>query len=334
DRDATNRAGDDPRAQGSVNPVPMPNHHWGDSEASDAMLFLNLAAPLDAAQNTWFYAFGGYSEREGSHGGFYRRALDARNQPDIYPDGFLPLIEPSVVDYSLTSGARGTAAGWYWDLSTQYGYNSFDFNITNSLNTSLGPDIPPNQTSFDSGGLRFDQWVTNLDFSRPVDLGWAGPLNVAFGAEYRREGYEIVAGEPASYLDGGFPDQFGGRAPAGAQVFPGFRPANEVNETRNSYAFYVDFEGDVLPRLRINLAGRFEDYDDFGSTSDGKLALRFQATDDLVLRAAYSTGFRAPSLGQSFFSATSTNFLNDPVTGQLVPFEVGTFPVNSPVARA
>jgi iron complex outermembrane receptor protein len=334
DRSETNRAGDDPRPQGSVNPVPQPNHHWGDSDASDGMIFFNAGVPINDAQTTFFYSFGGASRREGSHGGFYRRALDARNQPTIYPDGFLPLIEPEVWDYSLTGGARGSARGWFWDLSTQYGYNTFDFTITNSLNASLGPSIPPNQTTFDSGGLRFGQWVSNFDLSRPLDLGLAGPINLGLGLEVRRENYQIVAGEPASYLDGGFPDQFGGKAAAGAQVFPGFRPSNEIDTSRTSYALYVDLEGDVLDRLRVGLAGRFEDYSDFGSTADGKLSLRFQATEDFVVRAAYSTGFRAPSLSQSFFSATSTNFLTDPATGQLVPFEVGTFPVNSPVARA
>ncbi len=334
DRGETNRAGDDPRPQGSRDPVPQPNHHWGDSDATDAMVFLNAASPLDLGQSTWVYAYGGYSRREGSHGGFFRRALDARNQPAIYPNGFLPLIEPEVADYSLTSGLRGEKAGWYWDLSSQYGYNSFDFSVTDSLNTSLGPAIPPNQTSFDSGGLRFGQWVTNFDLSRPFDVGFAGPLNVAVGAEYRRENYEIVAGEPASFVDGGFRDQFGNKAPPGAQVFPGFKPANEVDASRGSAAVYVDLEGDVLPGLRLGLAGRFEDYDDVGSTADGKLAMRWEPAPAVVLRAAYSTGFRAPSLGQAFFSATSTNFLNDPATGQLVPFEVGTFPVSSPVARA
>lgn len=334
DRNETNRAGDDPRPQGSVNPVPMPNHHWGDSDATDVLGFFNASAPVGAGDDTWFYAFGGVSQREGSHGGFYRRALDARNQPAIYPDGFLPLIEPDILDYSLTAGLRGAAGAWFWDFSTGYGYNAFDFTVRNSLNTSLGPSIPPNQTTFDSGGLRFDQLLTNFDVSRKLDIGLAAPVNLALGLEYRREGYEIVAGEPASYLDGGFPDQFGGKAPAGAQVFPGFRPSNEVDASRNSYAFYVDLEGDVTKRLRVDVAGRFEDYSDFGNTADGKISLRLQATDDLVLRTAFSTGFRAPSLGQSYFSATSTNFLTDPATGQLVPFEVGTFPVDSPVARA
>jgi iron complex outermembrane receptor protein len=332
DRNGTNRAGPDPRPQGSVNPVEQPNHHWGDSDARDVMGFFNGLAPLDASGNTTFYTFGGASRREGSHGGFFRRALEDRNWPSIYPDGFLPLIEPKVTDFSLTAGVRGERGGWFWDLSADYGDNEFQFKVSDSLNVSLGPSIPPNQTSFDAGTLGLEQWVGNLDLSRGVEVGLAGPLNVAFGLEFRREGYQITAGEPASYIDGGSPNQFGGRGAAGAQVFPGFRPSNEVDTSRDSYAVYADLEGDVLEKLRLGLAGRFEDYDDFGNTSDYKLTARFQPVESVVLRGAVSTGFRAPSLGQIFFSTVSTNFLA--VGGVLQPFEVGTFPVGNPVARA
>ncbi len=332
DRGDTNRAGPDPRPQGSRDPVEQPNHHWGDAETQDIMAFFNGSTPVGASGETSFYTFGGASRREGSAGGFFRRALENRNQPSIYPNGFLPLIESEVTDFSAAFGLRGARGDWFWDLSTEYGDNKFQFNVSNSLNVSLGPTIPPNQTSFDAGALGFDQWVTNLDLSRGFEIGLAGPLNVAFGLEFRREGYQITAGEPASYINGGFPDQFGARAPSGAQVFPGFRPANEVDANRDSYAAYVDFEGDVLAALRVGIAGRFENYEDFGSTSDYKLTVRFQPIQALVLRTAVSTGFRAPSLGQSYFSTTSTNFLA--VGGVLVPFEVGTFPVGGPVARA
>jgi iron complex outermembrane receptor protein len=332
DRDETNRAGPDPRPQGSRDPVPQPNHHWGDSIAEDMMGFWNGSAPINADSTAMFYTFGGLSRREGSHAGFFRRALQAQNQPAIYPNGFLPLIEPEVTDMSLTAGVRGGIGSWFWDASAQYGDNEFEFNVANSLNTSLGPNIPPNQTSFYAGTLGLDQLLLNVDLSREVELGMAGPLNVAFGFEARRDGYQIEAGEPNSYIDGGFPDPFGGKAAAGAQVFPGFRPSNEVDVTRNNYAVYLDLEGDVHSMLRLGLAGRFEDYDDFGSTSDYKVTARFQPTEQLVLRAAVSTGFRAPSLGQAHFSTVSTNFLA--VGGVLVPFEVGTFPVDSPVARA
>ncbi|HXG56625.1 MAG TPA: TonB-dependent receptor, partial [Vicinamibacterales bacterium] len=253
------------------------------------------------------------------------------NFPQIYPQGYLPLIEPDIIDLSGTAGVRGTRGAWFWDASAQYGYNSFDFNIKDSLNVSLGPNST--QRDFYSGSLVFDQFRTNVDVARQVDAGLAGPLNVALGAEFRRETYQIIAGEPNSYLDGGLPNQFGGRAVAGAQVFPGFRPSNEVDEGRNSVAAYLDLEGNVAKYLRLGLAGRFEHFTDFGNTSDGKVTARLEPHPDFVVRGALSTGFRAPSLPQSFFSAVSTNFLPIGPGGTLIPVEVGTFPVSSPQAR-
>ena len=155
---------------------------------------------------------------------------------------------------------------------------------------------------------------------------------MAVGAEYRRENYQEHAGEEGSYIDGGHLDQFGRVAPAGAQVFPGFRPSNEVDASRSSYAGYLDFEADVLKWLRLGLAGRFEHYTDFGDTSDFKITARIEASRQLVFRGAASTGFRAPSLGQTNFSAISTNFLL--VNGVFTPFDVGHFRVNSALARA
>jgi iron complex outermembrane receptor protein len=159
-----------------------------------------------------------------------------------------------------------------------------------------------------------------------------GPLNVAVGTEIRREQYKITAGEPDSYGNGGVPNRNDGIAAIGAQVFPGFRPTNAVDESRTSVAGYVDLEGDVLEWLRIGAAARTEHYSDFGNTFDGKLTVRVQPDRRFVVRGSLSTGFRAPSLGQSFFSSTATNFLNVPGQG-LVPFESLTLPVNSPAAQ-
>lgn len=339
DRYATNRASPDPRDQirsgdAGNNPVKQPNTHWGDSYARDLMLFTNFNLPVTEDRKQIFYAFGGFSNRHGSHGGFYRRALQAQNWPQIYPLGFLPLIQPRVIDASLTAGARGELASWFYDLSAGYGRNKFDFFVTNSLNTSLGPTIPPNQTRFFAGSLKDDQFTTNLDVSRQFRVGMAGPLNVAFGAEWRRDGFEEKAGEPNSWIDGGHADQFGKRATPGAQVFPGFRPANEADVSRSSKALYVDLEGDVLEQLRLGVAGRYEDFSDFGSTTNGKITARYSPMRRLIFRAAASTGFRAPSLSQGNWSAISTNFLLNPATGLVEPFQTGTYTVNSAVARA
>ena len=333
----TNRASFDPRDQivagdAGNNPVAEPNHRWGDPDTRDTMTYVNASVPLNRAQTRFLYGFGGYSRRQANSAGFYRRALDVRNWPQIYPLGFLPVIQPTVVDASGTAGVRGAFDKWTYDISGQYGRNSFAFTIGDSLNVSLGPSLPPNKTTFEAGTLTLNQFVGNVDVSRPVRVGhFAGPLNVAIGAEYRRENYQIVAGEPDSYRDGGVPNRAGGPAAIGAQVFPGFRPSNEVDESRSSVAGYVDVEGDVLNWLRLGAAARTEHYSDFGSTVDGKITVRVRADRRFIVRSSLSTGFRAPSLGQSFFSSTATNFLN---LGQgLVPVESLTLPVSSAAAQ-
>jgi iron complex outermembrane receptor protein len=332
----TNRASFDPRDQvvagdAGNNAVAQPNHRWGDPDTRDSMTFLNASFPLNEKETRFLYAFGGYSHRDANSAGFFRRPLDARNWPQIYPLGFLPTIQPAVVDGSGTVGVRGIRGKWTYDVSGEYGHNSFAFTVGDSLNVSLGPTAT--KTTFDAGRLELNQFVGNVDVSRPVPVkGFAGPVNVAFGAEYRREHYQIHAGEPDSYRDGGVPDRFGNRAAIGSQVFPGFRPSNEVNASRSSVAAYVDAEGDLTTWLRVGAAGRAEHYDDFGGTIDGKLTGRVQPSRYFVVRGAVSTGFRAPSLGQRFFSSTATNFLN---LGQgLVPVDSLTLPVESAPAKA
>ena len=333
----TNRASFDPRDQivpgdGGRNPVPEPNHRWGDPDTRDLMTFVNASVPLNARGTKTVYGFGGYSRREANSAGFYRRASDARNWPQIYPLGFLPEIQPTVVDVSAAGGLRGVTGKWTYDVSAGAGHNSFAFTIGNSLNTSLGPSMPPNKTTFDAGALVLNQFVVNADFTRPTAIkGFSGPVNVAAGAEVRYENYRIRAGEPDSYRDGGSPNQAGGPPAIGAQVFPGFRPSNEVNESRSSSAAYLDVEGDLTRRLRIGAAVRAEHYwDNAGGTIDGKGTGRFRLTGSLSVRGSIGSGFRAPSLGQSYFSSTATNFLN---LGQgLQPVESLTLPVNSPAA--
>ncbi|HEX2121787.1 MAG TPA: TonB-dependent receptor [Thermoanaerobaculia bacterium] len=334
----TNRANPDRRDQfvrGDAlnNSMPQPNTHWGDSYSRDLMLFSNLNLPLTADGKQIFYAFGGYSVRHGSHGGNYRRPIDPNNWRQIYPNGFLPLIEPRVADRALTAGGRGQLATWYYDLSAGYGRNEFDFYVTDSLNASLGPNFPPNQTRFYACTLGDEQLTANLDLSRQYAVGLAGPLNVAVGAEFRRDSFDQHAGEPNSYIHGGHVNQEGGRAAAGAQVFPGFQPSNEVDVSRNSKAVYADLEGDVLEKLRLGVAARYENFSDFGSTTNGKVTARYSPLQQLILRASASTGFRAPSLNQGNWSAISTNFiLNSQNVVEAV--QVGTFRVNAPVARA
>jgi iron complex outermembrane receptor protein len=334
DRENTNRSLPDTRQQYFTgdprnNLRARINHRQGDSDSRDAGAFLNAALPLAAWAEA--YAFGGISRRDGEAAGFFRRANDARTVRAIHPDGFLPLISTDIVDGSGVAGVRGNVAGFRYDLCGVYGRNTFGFNVLNSNNVSMGTASP---TDFYAGTLRFDQTTVNLDFSRAIGLGLPEALNLAFGAEYRRDGYGIEEGDSASWKNGGVPildgPQAGQVAAVGAQVFPGFRPADAKDVSRHSWAGYVDVEVTPVRQLLIAVAGRAEDFSDFGSTLDGKLAVRFEPVAGFAVRGAVGTGFRAPSLQQSYFSSTATNFLV--INGVNTPVDVRTFPAGSPEA--
>ncbi|CAM2009016.1 TonB-dependent receptor [Acanthopleuribacter pedis] len=337
DRAATNRAGLDPRPQYPALPDGSPdpreqsfdrlNHRYGDADSENLGLFVNASFPIGI--DSEIYLFGGITEREGESGGFYRRALDNRNVPEIYPDGFLPLINTTVDDQSLSIGYKTLINNWVLDISATTGGNSFDFDINNSVNVSLGAASP---TEAFAGSLEFNQTTLGADLFGTVDFG--RPVNLAFGFEWREDSYQIGAGETASWIDGGVPNQAGGRAAPGIQVFPGFRPGNEVDADRDNIAVYGELETNLSEPLLVSLAGRFEDYSDFGNNFSGKLAFRYSAHKNLAFRTSASTGFRAPSLHQSFFNNTSTQFVTDEVSNELVPFEVGTFRNNDPVTQA
>jgi iron complex outermembrane recepter protein len=296
------------------------SHRYGDAATEDWSLFLNAGLPI--TESVEVYAWGSYGARDGESAGFYRRANDARNVTSIYPNGFLPLIVTDLKDASITAGIKAELANWNVDLSYSYGRNRFNFNIENSLNRALA-GAGNRQTEFDAGGLRFKQNLINFDVQRDLEVGFVKSLSLAFGGEYRAENYAIRAGEPNSYIgDPANPSQ-----PAGAQVFPGFRPANAGANGRNSKAAYAELDADILDNLNVSVAGRFEDFSDFGSTWNGKVAARFEPVDGIAVRGAVSNGFRAPSLHQQYFEATATNNIG----GNLI--DVSTFPVNDPVAQ-
>ena len=335
------------------NAVDQPNHHLGDGLADDKLLFANFILPLDDAGAKQFYAFGGYANRVGTGNGFYRQGLSERNWPTIYPKGFLPEFRPDVIDWSLAAGMRGEASGWKYDASLATGVNSFDYNLNNTLNTSLGPclvtacapgldgilgngDDPgiPNATSFYAGGLRGNETQVTIDVSKQVQSFFPNPLSLAFGTGFRQESFELIAGERGSWINGGNLTQFGDPAPSGSQVFSGFLPSTAVDATRNNLSVYAEAETDLTQKLLANVAARFENYSDFGSQLSTKLALRLQPTPQLVVRGAVSTGFRAPSLAQSNYGSRITSFKFDPGTGGQVPFEIGIFSVEDPAAIA
>src|SRR5216117_2999158 len=360
DREPTNRAWADPgdnsvtdladsvNSQGQVvikrNPVPQPSSHWGDGLEKDAMTLGNFRLPLNDARTSEFYAFGGYSFRHGTGNAYRRYGNNERNWPEIYPVGFLPEFAPHVTDYSAAGGWRGTAGGWSLDLGASFGHNHFDYDLTNTLNTSLGPcldpaapcapgpdgilgnaDDPriPNQTSFYAGRLLREELITQANVTKSVNLGLRAPVSVALGAAFRRERYKIEAGELASYIDGGDTTQAGTKAVAGSQGFPGFAPADVSDNHRTNFAAYLDVETELSAKVLADVAGRFEHYSDFGSRMTGKLALRYQPSRQLTLRGAASTGFRAPGISQEFFSKLVTNVIGG------VPVQVGIFSVGA-----
>ena len=338
-RDSTNRSGPDSRTQyfdgDSRNDIPQLNDRidsWvGDPKADGGSGMFNLGIPF--AGGTELYAFGGFSYEHGLAAGFFRRPLDDRTIRAIYPNGFLPLIESHIWDLSEATGVKGTMGGWNWDLGSVFGRNSFRYNVDHSANVSLGTDTP---TRFYAGTMIFDQWSTTLDVQRGFDIGWSQPLSVAWGAEFRRDHYAIQSGDQASWMDGGVPildgPDSGKVAATGSQVFPGFRPTDEQNASRNNVAAYVDFAGNPMEQLLIDVAGRAEHYSDFGNTVTGKVSMRYEPVKGYALRGSLSNGFRAPSLGQEYFSTTSTNFIA--VNGVATPFDIRTFPVTSPEAKA
>ena len=284
-----------------------------------------------------FYAFGGYSHRIGNGEGYRRYAGSDRNWDTIYPLGFLPQFSPKVTDYSAAGGLKGKLNGWDVDAGATYGHNGFRYELSNTLNTSLGGSLTavtapnasiPNQTHFFAGELRRDEFVADANVSRLLKLGLPADVSTTMGVAFRHERWQIAKGELASYIDGGAPNQNGGTSGAGSQVFPGFSPADESISTRDNTGVYADLESNLAPQLLANAAARFEDYSDFGSLLTGKLAGRWQPDTRVTVRVAGSTGFRAPGLGQIHFRKVITNV----IAGS--PIDVGIFPVESPQARA
>lgn len=311
------------------------NMRVGQSELVAGQFFLN--SEYEISSRLKLYAFGGYSYRNGNSAGFYRRPNQNRAATSIYENGHLPEITSDVKDASFAYGFRGKLGEFDYDFSNTLGKNTFDYTVTNSANASLPF---PSKKEFDAGSLKFFQNTMNLDFTRKFEF--LKGLNIAFGGEYRYENYIIRPGEEASYalydINGNVQtpttaaalkptDFFGAARPGGAQVFPGFRPENNTNRSRSSAAAYLDTELDVTDKWLVSAAVRFENYSDFGSTFNYKIATRYKITDNFVLRGAHSTGFRAPSLAQIYFNSTSTQTIGG------VVFQVGTFSNDHPLTK-
>jgi len=292
----TQRAGADRR----ISPAEVKTHYGlPDSKSFGAVL--NVELPQENNLNIYSNALFNYRDSKASA---FFRIPDATKQTK-YPNGFLPIINANILDYSFSLGVKGEFYdGVYWDLSNTYGYNDFKFLVDDSMNYALGSSSP---TSFNNGTLSFLQNTTNLDLKTTVDK-----LDLAGGVEHRYENYKIVAGDEESYYEGG------------SQGFAGFRPENETDSSRESYAVYLDSTYHFTKDFSLEGAARYENYSDFGSTKNVKLATAYKITPKLLLRSSASTGFRAPSLSQSNYSHTSS-FLSGGVVvtqGTLKPTNV------------
>ncbi|PZQ56420.1 MAG: TonB-dependent receptor [Phenylobacterium zucineum] len=314
DRQPTNRSDVDPR----VTPRRITSR-FGDARIEDVSVYANAGKPLG---NGWeAYGWAGYQHRDGQSAATYRLPTDAtQNIISVYPNGYLPLILTDTDDLSLAGGLRGEAGGWRIDTNLVYGKNDIDFGVKNTLNPSLGPTSP---TQFEAGALHYEQIAFKLDGAREFDVGLAGPLNVALGLEARREDYGIDAGEPNSYIRGPFTT-----LALGSRGFTGFTPSNAVDVDRHSVGVYADLEGRLTEKLTASAALRYEDYSDFGDNLSGKVAARYDFSPSFAVRGAASTGFRAPSLQQQYFTSTAILYING------VPFETGTYPSVSQQGRS
>lgn len=346
--------------------VPNPAMIWGRPKVDDDMkLFVNFGA--DLGNNTEMYGYANSTTKK-IDGGFYFRnptnrggvygdgstlligdmdgigvgtdcpvvTLDG-NTPDpvamaivaadpncfsfqeTIPGGFTPRFGGTMTDQAMLFGLRGEMAnGIGWDVSSYYGKNEADFFINNTVNASMGPNSP---RDFDPGLYRQVETSLNADFTYAM----SDAVSLAFGAEYRNEEFTIGAGDSASSTAGVLANQGFSLSSNG---FPGFAKAISGVFDRSNTAVYVEADWQASDDLVVVGALRFEDFDDFGTTTNYKLGANYSITDTTGVRGTFSTGFKAPTPGQSNASNISTTI--DNATGKLV--NKGVIPATSPVA--
>jgi len=300
------------------------NAWYGEPDLNQSTVFLNAGETI--GDGVKLYAWSSYQRRDALSAGFFRRPLQDQNILSVYPDGFLPKIAPQVDDYSATGGVSWSAGLWDMDASLGFGKNKMQFTIKDTINRSIGPS---SKKQFFAGGFSYDQLVFNLSAVRSFTMPeLAAPLSFATGFEARREGYSLFAGEPDSYRFGGEKLASGAPTAPGAQVFPGFTPANASDNSRSAIGAFIDLETNFSKQWQASAAIRAERYSDFGSNVTGKVATRYDFSKEFGLRGSMQNGFRAPSPQQQFFTSTATNFING------VPFEITTFKPTDPAAVA
>jgi len=221
-------------------------------------------------------------------------------------------------------------SGWDWYAALTYSENDRNGfqpdTITSRLNDGIagvgGPNgdqtfnvFDPTQNSQDlidyisSGQITertTDMFVGDVVFSGDLFEMSAGSVGVAFGAQWRDEGYDISFNDIATQqidVDTGFAE------PIDLIFLGGGRP---LSEGRSTYALFAEANIPLTETIEVDIAGRYEDLET-DSSFDPKIAVRWQATDSFVLRASASSAFREPSLQQFFSQETALEGLVDPL---------------------
>jgi iron complex outermembrane recepter protein len=282
-----------PRADRGIYPQgPFLVGNYGSNQNRTYQAFVNSEAPLSDAVKV--YLFGGYSRKDVRAFGFFRAPATAANAVlSIFPDGYVPILPGRSIDFSMNSGIKAELSGWEIDLGYGFGRNSLGQRALNTVNASLGAASP---TSFYVGRTRFTQQSVDLTASK--DLGAVAgleSLNLAVGAQWRRDQFQVSRGDPASYTVG--PLAVSGRT-AGSNGRPGYAPQDENNIARRNIGAFIDIEADFSKSFLVAAALRYENYSDFGGNLSGKIAARYKLSDQIAIRGSYNRGFRAPSLAQ------------------------------------
>lgn len=283
-----------PSSWGNIAGSPNLNPILGDAQNYLTTAFANAGYDFGAVQA---YANGSFSRRVANSQQNYRlpnRILKSDGSY-LYPGGFVPLIGIHEQDYAGTVGLKGALGKGTWDLSSTYGKDQIDVWTLNSANASLYADTGYTPRNFYDGQFSSSQWTNNLDLTYPVEVGFAEPLHLAAGAEFRRETYGIVQGDgPSIYKEG-------------PQAYPGFQPTDAGRHSRRAFSLYGDISAKPVAAWQVNLAGRFEHYSDFGNAFSFRANSRYDFGPGFALRGTVNTGFRAPNLGEQYYSATSVS---------------------------
>jgi len=280
---------------------PYMNRIAGDAQYRLSTLAYNFG--YEVTPDIELYSFGTYGYKKSQAYENYRvpNLVVGKDGTVARPLGFSPKESITEHDYAVTGGASGVLAGWNFDLSSTYGKDDESVNVLNSLNRSLYIDSSTTTTkgfspsNFHAGDFIGSQWSTTLDVTHDFDVGLAGPLTFAAGAEYREETYEIKAGDEGS------------RYKEGSQSYPGFSLTDAGKHDRDNKAVYVDLAVKPIEALQLDGAVRYEKFSDFGDTTVAKLTGRYDFSPAFAVRATASTGFRAPTLAEEFYSATNVS---------------------------